>query len=204
MNKAAFLFALRNQLSSLPKEDIERTVDYYSEIIDDRMEEGLSEAEAVRALGPVEEIASQVLLGMPLPKLVKARMKPNRALKVWEIVLLVLGSPIWLPLLIAAASIVFAIYVVLWSVILVLYSVDLSFAAAGVGGIFGIFSYIVSHNIAGGLLYFGAGLVCAGIAVLLFFGFNQVTKGMLLLSKRILLGMKACFIRKGEGHSENL
>lgn len=204
MNKAAFLLALQSQLSDLPKEDLEKTVDYYREIIDDRIEEGLSEEEAVGALGSVEDIVSQVLMGISLPKLVKARVKPSRALKAWEIVLLALGCPVWLPLLIAAASVVFAVYVVLWSVIVTLYAVDLSLAVGGLGGIFGAVVYLISRNFAGGTLYFGVGLVCVGLAVLLFFGFNQITKGLLLLSKRIWLGLKTCFIRKGERRHESI
>ena len=60
MNKKAFLWALMDGLSGLPMEDIERSLDYYSEMIDDRMEDGLSEEEAVAAMGPVKEICAQI------------------------------------------------------------------------------------------------------------------------------------------------
>ena len=43
-------------------------------------------------------------------------MRPRRQLKAWEIVLLVLGSPLWLSLGLAAIAVIFAFYVVLWSV----------------------------------------------------------------------------------------
>ena len=62
-------------------------------------------------------------------KLVKEKMMPKKKMKVWEIVLLALGSPIWLTLLIAVFAVVFSIYVVLWSVIIVLWAV---FAALAV------------------------------------------------------------------------
>ena len=38
MSKQEFLGALYNGLSGLPKEDIENSVQFYSEMIDDRME----------------------------------------------------------------------------------------------------------------------------------------------------------------------
>ena len=66
-------------------------------MIDDRMEEGLAEEEAVSSFGTPEEIADQILSEIPLSRLVRERVKPKRALKAWEIVLLVLGSPVWLP-----------------------------------------------------------------------------------------------------------
>lgn len=197
MNKPEFFAALRQGLSGLPQEDIDNSIEYYGEMIDDRMEDGLTEEEAVLAIGSVEEIVSQILSETPLSKLVKAKVRPNRALKVWEIVLLILGSPVWLPLLLAAASVLLAVYVVFWAVILSLYAVDLSFAAGGVAGVLGSLLYLPSGNAAGGVLFVGMGFVCAGIAILLFFCFQQITKALLLVSKKTLLGMKSCFLRKG-------
>ncbi len=198
MNKHEFLAALRAGLSGLPQEDIEKSIDFYNEMIDDRMEDGLTEEDATAAIGPVNEIVSQILSETLSSKLVKAKVKPNRALKAWEIVLLILGSPVWFPLLLAAAIIVLAVYLVIWSVIITLYAADLTFAVGGVAGIAGIFAYISSGNMAGAVLFLGAGLVSAGLAILLFFGFNQGTKGTLLLSKKTLIWLRSLFIRKGE------
>ena len=50
MNKQEFLAQLRKQLSGLPLKDAEDRITFYSEMIDDRMEEGLSEPEAVSAI----------------------------------------------------------------------------------------------------------------------------------------------------------
>ena len=49
MNKQEFLSLLRRELSGLPQGDIEERVGFYAEMIDDRMEEGLTEEEAVEA-----------------------------------------------------------------------------------------------------------------------------------------------------------
>ena len=198
MNKQEFLAELRKSLSGLPQADIEERIVFYSEMIDDRTEEGSTEEGAVAAIGSVDDVVSQIFSETPLTKLVKEKVKPNRALKAWEIALLILGSPIWLPLLLAAAIIVLAVYIVIWSVIITLYAVDLTFAAGGIAGIAAILTYIANGNIPGALLFFGAGFVSAGLAILLFFGFNQITKYILLLSRKFLLNIKALFIRKGE------
>ena len=55
MNKQEFLSRLRKQLRGL--EDREERVTFYSEMIDDRMEDGLSEEEAVAAVGSLENFA---------------------------------------------------------------------------------------------------------------------------------------------------
>ena len=197
MRKDEFLSALRARISGLPKEDIERTIAYYGEIIDDRMEDGLTEEEAVEAVGSIDEIVSQILADTPLPKLVKAKVKPKRAWSAGELLLLVLGFPLWFPLLIAAATVVFVLYVVLWSVIVVLYAVAISVAACAVAGIFGSLAFIPMGNAGSGVLFLGTGLFCAGVTIFLFLGFHQVAKGILLGSKKILLGIKSCFVGKG-------
>ena len=51
MTKREFLDMLNRQTSLLPEAERDRLLEYYGEIIDDRMEEGLTEAEAVAALG---------------------------------------------------------------------------------------------------------------------------------------------------------
>ena len=104
MTKMQFLMSLHDQLLGLPKEDVEQRLNFYSEMIEDRMEEGMAEAEAVAAIGSPEEIVSQIIADTPLVKIAKERIKPKRRLKSGEIVLLALGSPLWLSLLLAAGA----------------------------------------------------------------------------------------------------
>ena len=100
MDKQEFLSKLRAKLFGLPQKELEERLSFYSEMIDDRIEEGLSEETAVKELGTVDVVAGQIIAEIPLSKLVKERIKPKRALNVWEIVLLAIGSPIWLSLMI--------------------------------------------------------------------------------------------------------
>ena len=197
MNKRQFLAALQEQLNGLPQGDIEKSLDYYKEMLEDRIEEGMAEEDAVNAMGPLEEIVAQILMETSLPKLVKAKAKSQRALRIWEIILLILGSPVWAPLLLAVILIVLSLYLVLWSIIVSLYAIDFSFAAAGIGGILGAFFMIFTGFPTQALFFFGTGLVCAGLAVLLFWGFYQITRQILRLSKKIMIWVKSWFIRKG-------
>lgn len=65
MNKEQFLQAVRRRLAGLPDKDVEGALAYYREMIEDRMEDGLSEEEAVAALGSAEDIAAQILMELP-------------------------------------------------------------------------------------------------------------------------------------------
>ena len=196
MSKQEFLECLRKGLSGLPQEDVEERVTFYSEMIDDRTEEGLLESEAVSAIGTVDAIITQILADTPLTKLVKERVKPNRILKVWEIVLLVLGSPIWLSLLIAAFAIILAAYIVVWSVVITLWSIEASFVACSLGGIVSAVIFTFQGNGLTGLAMLSAGVICAGLSIFMLYGCKAATKGVLLLTKKMALGIKSLFVGK--------
>lgn len=61
MTKLKFLLSLHEKLSKLPEDDVQERLSFYSEMIEDRMEEGLSEEDAVLAVGTVDNIASQII-----------------------------------------------------------------------------------------------------------------------------------------------
>lgn len=203
MNKQIFLSELRARLSGLPQEDIEERLGFYSEMIDDRMEEGCAEEEAVSAVGNIDEIVSQILADYPLSKLVKEKVKPKRKLRAWEIVLLIIGSPIWLSLLIAAFAVVFSLYVVLWSLIITLWAIEISFAATALAG--AVSAVVLAFQGQGllGLALLGAGFLFAGLAIFLFFGCIAASKGVIRLTKKMVIGTKTLFIGKGETNEQN-
>lgn len=196
MNKAEFLMALRERLSGLPEEDFNKSIDYYTEMIDDRVEDGMSEEDAVACLGSMDEIITQILSEVSLPKLVKEKVKPKRALAVWEIILIIISAPIWFPILFSAVTTILSAYLSIWMMVLSLYLLDLSIAISGIVFI----GLAISELFKGAFAVFGAllgfGLVALGVSILLFFAFNLITKGIIYISKKVLLGIKSLFIRK--------
>lgn len=61
MTREQFLNDLKAALSGMAPEEMEGVIAYYSEMIDDRIEAGMSEEAAVKAMEPVKEIAGRVL-----------------------------------------------------------------------------------------------------------------------------------------------
>lgn len=198
MNKQEFLSQLRKGLYGLPQADIQERLTFYDEMIADRMEEGLPEDEAVAAIGSVDEIITQTLADIPLAKIAKEKIKSKRRLKAWEIILLVLGSPIWLSLGIAAVAVILSVYVVLWSVIIALWSVFASLVGCSVGGIASSVILAINGNGLTGIAVIGAGFVCAGLSIFMFYGCKAVTKGIIILTKKLAMLIKLCFIEKEE------
>ena len=195
MNKYDFLLALEDRLAGLAESDRQASLDFYAEMLDDLTEGGMNEAEAVASLGSVDAIAEEILLEMPLPKLVKAKMKKRR-LSGLEITLLAVGFPIWFPILIALLAVMFAIYISLWAVVLSLYAADLALAVSVPAGLIAAIALFASGQPAAALLFLGAGLVLAGLTVLWLLLCNLTAKGMWQLGKLTLRGIKAGFIRK--------
>ncbi len=198
MTKAEFSAQLRKKLSGLPEEDIEKSLEYYTEMISDREEDGLDEESAVAAAGTPDAIAEIILADTPLPKLIREKVTPRRALRVWEIVLLIIGSPLWLTLVVAAGAVILAVYLVLWVAVAVLYAAVLSLAAGAVGGAAAIVPLFASGHIIQGIFFLGLGLICAGLSILMFFVSSDAGRYIAALGRKILLGIKRCFIRKGE------
>ena len=131
MKQNELISALSERLSGMPSEEIKDRLDFYSEMISDRIEEGLTEEEAVAAIGSVDEIAEQIIADIPLATIVKEKIKksPKRCKTWWEITLLCVGSPIWLSLLISAFAVVISVYASAWSVLISLWASFAAFAA---------------------------------------------------------------------------
>jgi len=196
MTKQEFIVRLRSRLAGLPAREVDERVRFYVEMIDDRIEDGEREADAVAELGSVEAIVSQIISEIPLSKIAKEKIKPKHRLRAWEIVLIVLGSPIWLSLAIAAFAIVISLYAVVWSVVISLWAVFAALVGSAFGGVFAGVTFACCGYVTTGLVTVGAAIVCAGLAIFSFFGCLHLTKGAAVLSKKIVLGIKRCFVRK--------
>ena len=196
MSKQEFLARLRKGLSGLPQEDIEERLGFYSEMIEDQMEEGISEEEAVSAVGAVDEIIAQVVAETPIAKIAKERIKSKRRPSAGQIVLLALGSPLWLSLVIAAFAVIFSLYISLWAIIISFWAVFSSLIGCGFGGVIAGIIFAGSGNVLSGIAMLAAGMICAGLSVFMFYGCKAATKGCLILTKKLAAWIRKCFLKK--------
>lgn len=196
MNKQEFLSSLRARLNGLPKEDIDERINFYEEMINDRIDDGKSEEEAVADIGTVDQIVEEIAQDTPLAKLVKEKIRPKRKLRAWEIVLLILGFPLWLPLVLTALIIALVFYLLIWILVLVCYTVEFSLMASAVVGLFVFIAYLFNGDF--NLASIGLSIMSAGGAFLFIFPCFWATKGTLKLSKLIMTKIKMLFINKKE------
>lgn len=195
MRKQEFLNELRNKLAGLPEDDVNDRIAFYSEMIDDRIDEGKTEEEAVADFGGVDSVVNDIAQDTSLMVLVKERVKPKGGIKGWQIALICVGFPIWLPLLIVAIVLALVAYLLIWILVIVTYAVETGLLASSVAGLIVFFGYLTGGEF--NLIPLGISVMCAGGAALLFFGCVGATKVTLKLSKKIFTSIKAAFIKKG-------
>lgn len=198
MNKKQFLNEIRKNLSVLPKSEVEDRISFYSEMIDDQIEEGLTEEDAINNIGSVDKVVESILAETSFMKIAKERFKPTKRLGSLEIILLAIGSPIWISLLVALGACVLAVYVSLASVVISVWAVFISLCAVSVSGaIIGLIFAIVK-NIYTGITIIGLTIVCFGLAILLFLACKWLTIHTLILPKKAILSIKKRMSKREE------
>lgn len=195
MNKQEFLKQLEKALGALPKNEIDKSLLYYSEIVDDSIEEGLTEAQAVGRLESVETISQRILYETPLPVLISSRMKNKNN---WtNALLIVLGFPLWFPLLVSAGAVFLSIYVSIWSIFISFFAVIVAFGASGIFTlIYSPIAFFVHHNTLNGFACIGVSLILISLSILLIKLSVPATKAFIDVSKKITRKIKSLFIKK--------
>ena len=198
MRKQEFLEKLKLRLAKLPQREVDERLSFYGEMIDDRIEEGVTEEEAVSQIGSVEEIAAQILSDISLAKIVKERMMPKRALKWWEIVLLIMAAPILLVVLASVLAAFISLYAAAFLVVVSAWAVGVSLVAYAVFGS-GIAIVMVGEGVFA-LAHLGMALFALGLSFFVFLGTKKLTLLSWFFTKKLVLWIKTLFIGKESGN----
>lgn len=196
MNKVEFIKSLKDKLSLLPQNELDERINFYSEIIDDYIEDGLTEEDAVSKIGSVDEVVSEILKDTSLIRLAKEKFKPKRKLEPWVLVLLIAGFPLWLPLVSAVVSVIFTIYISFWSILISLWAIFVSLVVVGISLFIAGISSIFIQPASGALLVLAFSLICLGSSIYCYYGIKYLTKLLLKFGKGIILSIKKLFVRK--------
>ena len=167
MNKTQFCALLENKLKPyLSPKEMYKTLNFFEEMIDDRIDEGLSEEEAVSQLGDINIIVDQILdehnIEKKQTKLVW-RFVPRKIPTELGFIITVLLLPVWITIFALGAS--------LFTVILsIIFRIVLTIIAIFIGGILLIlkspFYLIYERNISYFLDTLGFGFVNTGIGLI--------------------------------------
>ena len=167
MNKTQFCALLENKLKPyLSPKEMYKTLNFFEEMIDDRIDEGLSEEEAVSQLGDINIIVDQILdehnIEKKQTKLIW-RFIPQKISSELGFIIGVLLFPVWITIFALGAS----LFIVILSII---FSIVLTIIAIFIGGILLIlkspFYLIYERNISYFLDTLGFGFVNTGIGLI--------------------------------------
>lgn len=175
MTKNIFLIALRHKMKGLPKKEIEERIVFYNEMIDDLMEEGLSEDEAIAKIGSTDEVASEISSDTELELMPINKNASRFAFTPLNISLIILAAPLWIPLVAVAFSLVISILAVMFSLIASFWAITLAFALAAPASILFGLIYLFNTCIFEGILLISAALLLAGLSILCFLGCKSLT-----------------------------
>lgn len=176
MTRDEFMGKLDLALSHVKDNERRDTLDYYREMIDDLVESGLDEEEAVSRMEDVESIAASFVT-----EEISDSDKKKSALKT---TLLILGSPIWISLLLAFLSCAFALLAALVAVAIALVVAEFAIGLSG-AAMFIATIPIAIQNAASGAFVFGCGCILLGIAMLAYAPLRKLILKTLVLAKRI-------------------
>ena len=193
MTKQEFLSELERALGKLPHAEVEQALAFYDEAISDRMEDGLSEAEALAGLGPVNEIAAQI--AAESPPIPRAIARANTGSRTLNIVLLAVFSPIWIPVVLALAAAALAVYVAIWAVIAALWAVDAVLVLMPLAGLAALASTLGGGMPLPGVFVFGLSLVSSGFGLVASFAVFWASKLLFRATRSFARWIASLFVR---------
>ena len=193
MNKNEFLNELRQRAGAIPEEELEETINYYSEMIDDRVEDGDTEEQAVEAMGSIDEILEKsVQEKHPHTEAQGPSVeisKSSNGIKAVNIVLIAVTFPIWFPIIISLFSVAVSIAAALISIVA-------SAAALFIGSFASMMFYFTEGRTAEGMFMLGTGMAGIGISILMTMLFVFLIRKVIGLCKRFIAWIKNKFSRK--------
>lgn len=169
MTKNEFLKGLARALRRMKREEREKSLAFYREMIDDRVEAGLTEDAAVAEMEPIADIAPGILQDAAARGALKKERNPVAT------VLLILGSPLWASLLAVLFVGLGVVTVCLWTVVACLYCVVGALGAACLGCLACMALLLEFSPFA--LFFVGAALLCCGLGILVCMLANLTAKG---------------------------
>lgn len=160
MTKREFLKKLRSLLHEMDRKERERTIKFYDEMISESIDDGITEHDAVANLGNIYKIAGDIL-AENLGNGQHAARKSSPGLKVLNVLLLIIGFPLWFPVMLLVLAVFLGCLLVLCvPLILLLALLFIVFT----GGLFT--SFAVGSVLIVWILKLGAGLILIGLFIL--------------------------------------
>ena len=197
MTKIQFLYELDEKLSKLSNEDRNTALEYYSEMIDDRIEDGMSESAAVAALGSIDDIYAETVSAIPLHRLIKHKLSNRKATGVWNTILKFFGFIVFgIPIIAAIFAVIVSLYAALWSVFASFFAATVALGAGGILCVGVFFPTLFIGLPVKAIFLLGAGLFSIGLVLPFFYLTKWSFKLAMIASRAIMILIKKTLAKK--------
>lgn len=196
MTKEEFLQELRKRLKGLPSNDLEERISFYDEAINDRLDDGMSEDEAISDLGGIDLVVEQIAKDTNLTTLVKHKINTSNSkrgkIQAWQIVLIILLFPFWIIL----ASLLFTLFILAFVLVFILVIVAYALCISFIGGSLVGFVAMALNTFNGNfnVAHLGVSVTLLGLGFIFVFVSYYATILTIKLIKAIILGIKKMLI----------
>ncbi len=191
MNKAEFLSELTLYLQKMNNSEKQKFIVYYDEIISDYVENGITEEDAVKKIGFPKNIAEELLDSYDSVKF----NLPNTNNKILNIILIIIGFPLWGSILLSVVLFVISIYIIIWCVPITTGAGCAGFLATSIVGIIGS-PFVIAKSASVGILQLGTGIASIGISLLLGIVTIDLAKKIVIVTKKFNMRLTALFKKK--------
>lgn len=183
MNKKEFLNDLDSKLDFLTEEERNKTLNYYSEIIEDRIESGASEEEAVLQMESTEVIAKKLMTENNTQKNTSEKVLDfidklfEKHGYLFVLAIVIFSIPLWTPIVGVILGLVCTMFLILFAMI--------AFGAIGSVAALGIGISFITQSLLSAISALGVSMVCAGFAVLVTIGTVKLISMMSNFFKKV-------------------
>ncbi len=191
MNKAVFLKELAFHLNKMKNADKDRFLTYYDEIISDYIENGIPEEDAVNKIGVPIKVAEELLESQDSLKI----DMPSTGSRSLNILLLILGFPLWGSLLLAGILMLISIYIILWCIPFTTGVGCIGFLATSIIGFVGS-PFIIAKSLPVGIVQLGTSIAAVGISILLGIATMKLSEIFIAITKRFNTKLIVLFKRR--------
>lgn len=191
MNRVEFIEILDVELAALKRVEREKFITYYEEIIDDYMENGFEEEAVIEKIGNPKVIAKNILSEQDTVDI----KVPLTNSKVINMILLILGFPLWGSLVFAGLMVVLSGVIVIWCIP---FTAGVSALAFFLAGIYSIVAtpFMIAEVLSVGMVQLGVGIASLGVSFLLAMATMYLCKNFAFFTKELSSRLLKLFNRK--------
>ncbi|WP_294346582.1 DUF1700 domain-containing protein [uncultured Clostridium sp.] len=191
MTKTTFIDTLRELLQSLNEDECNKFISYYEEIIEDYKESGLTEEEVIKKIGTPQSIADNILSEQDSINI----KVPSLSSKILNVILLILGFPLWGSLLLALVLLILSAYIIIWCIPFTTGVSSIAFFVSALISIIGS-PFMMADVLTVGIVQLGLGVSSVGLSILLGCITIYLSKKLVVITKKLTFKIFKSFNKK--------